>query len=399
MELAWVDPLTKAIGDVVDRLTICSAESLSVREASGRVLAEALCADRDSPAMDVSAMDGYALRLADVQAGAVPVSSAIAAGDRPRSLPPGTAARIFTGGVVPAEAEVVIPREDTHESPGAVSFRVAADRVRRGQHIRRQGENGKAGEILFPQGTLLTPARMAAVATFAPARLQLYRPVRVVVLNTGSELIAAGEPAQAWQIRDSNGPLLEAWLQSHGWIELLHRQALADDPDALGSALKSWLPQADAILLTGGVSMGDHDYVPEAIVAAGGAIVFHRVPIRPGKPLLAAIGPSGQLICGLPGNPVSVAITARRFAAAWLRRLAGLSPQLESTPVGLASPDDKRLELTWFRLVRRLPDGNVALVDSRGSGDLVSLARSTGFIEVPVGQAGPGPWSYYPWLD
>jgi molybdopterin molybdotransferase len=399
MELAWVDPVTKAIGDVVDRLTICSAEGLSAREASGRVLAEALRADRDSPAMDVSAMDGYALRLADVQDRLIPVSSSIAAGDPPRSLPPGTAARIFTGGVVPGEAEVVIPREDTLEIDGAVSFRVAADRVRRGQHIRRQGENGQSGDTLFPQGTLLTPARMAAVATFAPARLQVYRPVRVVVLNTGSELIAAGEPAQAWQIRDSNGPLLEAWLQSHRWIELLHRQALADDPDALLSALSYWLPQTDAVLLTGGVSMGDHDYVPEAIVAAGGGIVFHRLPIRPGKPLLAAIGPAGQLICGLPGNPVSVAITARRFAAAWLRRLAGMSPQLESTPLCLASPDDKRLELTWFRLVRQLPDGKLALVDSRGSGDLVSLARSTGFIEVPVGQAGPGPWSYYPWLD
>ena len=144
--------------------------------------------------------------------------------------------------------------------------------------------------------------------------------------------------------------------------------------------------------------MGHHDCVPKAIERAGATRVFHRLPQRPGKPLLGAVGPSGQGVLGLPGNPVSVMVAARRFGAAVLRRLAGFSEPQPAVPmVRLREPDGERLALWWHRLVRLVGDGEAELVTSKGSGDLVSAARSDGFVVMPPDGVGEGPWPYYDW--
>jgi molybdopterin molybdotransferase len=175
---------------------------------------------------------------------------------------------------------------------------------------------------------------------------------------------------------------------------LVHQSRVQDNLVETRRALSVACEQSDVVILTGGVSAGDTDFVPEAIIDLGGDIVFHRLPIRPGKPVLAGFV-NETLVIGLPGNPVSTTITARVIAEPLLERLAGLSrrPDLWLT---LVQSDEKTLNLIWYRLIR-LQDRGASLVGSRGSGDLVSLALSNGFVEVPPGQFGSGPWRAWLW--
>lgn len=383
---------------LADLLDTVGMETVSIEACAGRVLAQPLVADRDNPPMDVSAMDGYAVRLSDLRGEPLKVVGVVAAGSPPIDLPPQTAVRIFTGGPVPSAADAVVRREDTDATGDQVMIRMPPSDLRFGLNIRRRGENIRERQGLLAIGTHLTAAPMSAVASFGESQLSVYSKVRVAILNTGDELIAPGLPVQAWQIRDSNGPVLEAFLRKETWIDVVHRRSVGDQLATLVTALNEQAASADAILLTGGVSMGDYDYVPDAILQCGGKIVFHRLPIRPGRPILGAIGPNGQLIVGLPGNPVSVAITAKRFALMLLRKLGGL--RVEPSPnfsVHLTNPDARSLDLLWYRLVRLAGDGQGELLDSRGSGDLVSLAVSDGFVEIPAGQTGVGPWKYFSW--
>jgi molybdopterin molybdotransferase len=396
--LPQLDVLERAIHSLGEQLRLNSIQPVPCGLAAGKILAEALVADRDSPAIDVSAMDGFAVRLDEATSQPLAIVGTAAAGEPDQSLSPGTAIRIFTGAPVPRGADTVVQREWTEEKDGLVSLMASASGLFRGQNIRRQGENIRCGQAILPVGTFLSAVRMSVVATFAQPEIKVFRPVRVVILNSGDELIPPGMPVQPWQIRDSNGPVLESLLRQRSWIELVSRETVSDDLSKLVDRLTCWLPKADAILLTGGVSMGDRDYVPQAITEVGGKIVFHRLPIRPGRPILGAIGPAGQLIVGLPGNPVSVAVTARRFALGWLRKLGGLSLEDEAVHLrSLAPSDESKLDLIRYRIVRQLTTGEVELVDARGSGDLVSLGNSHGFIEVPTGESGGGPWPYYPW--
>lgn len=398
MSLPLLDQVTTSISRLTDLIEPVVVETNSIDQCAGRVLAQPLVADRDNPPIDVSAMDGFAIRLADLCGEPLNVVGTAAAGSPPVELHPRTAVRIFTGGPVPTAAEAVVRCEDTDATSNQVRFRVKPNELLFGQNIRRRGENIRSGQTLLSKGTLLSAAPMSAIATFGPAVLSVFSRVRVSILNTGDELVSPGQPAQPWQIRDSNGPVLETLLSQQSWIDVIHRQSVGDKLPNLVSSLNEQLAISDAVMLTGGVSMGDFDFVPEAILQCGGKIIFHRLPIKPGKPILGAIGPNGQLIVGLPGNPVSVAVTARRFALPMLRRRGGLlNPATEMFSIVLQNPDTTILDLIWYRLVKLLGDGKGELLDSRGSGDLVSLTLSDGFIEVPAGQSGVGPWKYYSW--
>ncbi len=395
--LPQIDPITAAVLQLAEKLPHVSVERVAVERAAGRVLASELRADRDSPPLNVSAMDGYAVRLADCAASeSLPVAATATAGRPAPPLPPGAAVQIFTGAPVPLEADCVIPREMTIETPQRMQLNAPTSSLTRHMNIRFQGENARAGSPVLPAGTRLTSAAMAGVASVAGSEIEVHRLVRVAILNTGDELIPPGQPAEPWQIRDSNGPTLDAALQSQPWIEVVRRQRVKDDLQAIAEVLQS-LADVDAVLLTGGVSMGDTDHVPAAIEASGGQIVFHRLPIRPGKPVLGAVR-GQQLLVGLPGNPVSVAVTARLIAMPLLRRLGGLTEIVPRTcRVEVANADDKKLALHWYRMVRLESDGRVRYLDNRGSGDLISLAQSDGVVELPAGCTGPGPWKLLLW--
>ncbi len=396
-QLPQVDAIASAIGRLAERLTCVGSESCLTEQAFGRVLSAPLRADRDSPAIDVSAMDGYAIRLIDLKGERLPLSGIAAAGSPPRSLQPGSAIRIFTGAAVPAEADCVIRREDTHEFSNEVEISIPRESLHLGMHIRRRGENTKAGDTVLTHGTILNPPAMGAVATFASVQLVVHRRVRVAVLNTGDELAKIGDKVEPWQIRDSNGPLLETWLRQFPWVELVSRKHVGDTLQSVQAAIEAQLSEADAILLTGGVSMGDTDFVPEAITKLGGQIEFHRLPIRPGRPVLGA-SLNGKLLLGLPGNPVSVAVTSRVIGLPLLRKLAGVLPMEEPLErCELVDADNKTLSLIWYRLVKINAESEVKLIDSQGSGDLVSLSLSDGFVEIPMGACGKGPWRVRWW--
>lgn len=387
----------EALAALLARLNPVAAERLPLERAAGRVLAEPVRADRPSPACDVSAMDGYAVRLADLALGKLPVAGEVVIGQAPPRLPPGQAVRIFTGGAVPTEAEAVIPRENITESLAAITLPAGLS-LQPGANIRRAGENLLAGETVIEVGQAITPAVVAALATFGQVEPLVYRPVRVSVLTTGDEVLPPSAAPSPWQLRDSNGPFLRGLLGGLPWVDLLHVQQVRDDPTALQHALGQALGDSDAVLLTGGVSMGDHDHVPDAVRQAGSEVVFHKLAIRPGKPMLGAVGPAGQAILGLPGNPVSVMVTARRFAVPALRKLAGYAvPETLAATVELTNPDDKVLGLWWYRPVRLISVGQVECVPSKGSGDVVSAARSDGVIEMPPQATDRGPWPFYPW--
>lgn len=391
-----------AIAALEESLQVVLSAAVGVDDAAGRVLAADLLADRASPPLDVSAMDGYAMRLADardaLESGSpVLVAQTISAGSPPSPVPAGQAIKIFTGAPVPTDVDCVVKREDVDESQvsSTPSSILLSQLPSVGQNVRRKGENGCAGDVVLPAGTLLSGTRVAGLATFAAGQLQVRRKVRIVVLNTGDELVDPGQPAEAWQIRDSNGPFLVDWLGQFPWLKVIDRRSVADDFETLKSEIAGAAALADAVLLTGGVSMGDADYVPEAIESCGGNIVFHRLPIRPGKPVLGA-ALDGKLLLGLPGNPASVAVTALAIGMPLLRILGGV----KTPPAGfaeLANPDGKTLGLVWHRLVRFGEDGRVELVAGKGSGDVVALAHSDGFVVVPPGKSGKGPWPLLTW--
>ncbi len=393
------------------QLSVVSSEAVQLADAVGRVLRKPILADRDSPAADVSAMDGYALRLDDLTVtDAIPVVGECLPGRAPLSLPKTRSAlRIFTGALVPPNAALVVKREDTQERPDSICLTDRARTCRSGENIRFQGENTKAGSVVVDQGGILHAGSVAAAANFGASELTVSRRLRVAILTTGDELIDVGSSNASanafmghtvlspWQLRDSNGPTLRALMAHYRWLELTQATRVHDDFEALCGAMQHVLQDVDVLLLTGGVSAGDFDFVPAALKHIGGSIVFHKLPIRPGKPILGGLGPRQQLVMGLPGNPVSAAVCALRFAIPLMSHMAGtLTPNMVPE-VSLPHPDTKTLGLHWFRLVRWDSNGQLALVASQGSGDLVSLATSCGFIEIPPHQSGIGPWPFWQW--
>lgn len=385
-----------AIAAVTARLAPLDAEHVPLHTAVGRALSDPVVADRPSPACDVSAMDGYAVYLADLPRRRIPVTAEVAIGQAPPALAPGGAARIVTGGAVPAGAEAVIPRERLIEHGDAIT--IPADlAVPLGQSIRRRGENGQAGDVVVSQGMCITPATIAAAAAFGYTALRVHRRVRVAAIVTGNEVHALGAAVEPWQLRDSNGPALQAMLAHLPWLDWMPLRHAADDRAVLTRTITEALASSDALLLTGGVSMGDFDFVPQVLRDCGVDIIFHRLPIRPGKPILAGVGPSGQAVVALPGNPVSVMVGARRLATPILRHLAGFAAAPPPQRVTVANDDGKTLDLQWFRLARLTSPGVAELADTRGSGDIVSAARADGFVEVPAGAGSGGVHPFYPW--
>ena len=395
--LPLVDPISANIDRLKSRLRVLGTESIAATKSHGRVIAQDIRAFRDSPSTDVSAMDGYAVRFSDISASELPVTGTATAGSAPLQLAPKSAIRVFTGGPVPPQAECIVRREDCLESTSQVKILALPQSISLGQNIRRQGENVRAGTTIIQAGSLLSACPFAGAITFLSATfVEVFKKVRIGIINTGDELIEFGQPIESWQIRDSNGPFLESSLALHEWIQT-ERTSISDQRELTEQAIREKLDHCDVILLTGGVSMGDTDYVPDSIRSAGGQVVFHRIPIRPGRPLLGAYGPSGQLILGLPGNPLSVAVTFRRYAMEMIRHVAGFSGPM-SVPLMLLETDNASTsDLTWFRLVSLRDDGRLSLVSSQGSGDIASLIQSDGFVEIPPNCQAAGTRPFYTW--
>ena len=285
-------------------------EQAPLGEAAGRWTAETILARRHQPAADLSAMDGYALRFAELPGPWRVVGESAAGAGFDHPLRPGEAARIFTGAPVPEGADTILIQEEaTREGD---SLRLTGDAPsHRGLHIRMRGSDFAADAALIDTGALLTPPRLALAAIGGHGTIPVRRRARVALISTGDELVAAGAPTPGVMLPASNAPMLAAMLDPRR-VAVSDRGIVPDRIEALTEAFLRAAQDADVIVTTGGASVGDRDLVHPALEAAGASLDFWRVAMRPGKPLMAGrLG--GSIVLGLPGNPVSAFVTARLF--------------------------------------------------------------------------------------
>lgn len=379
------------------KLQAVATETVDLSLAAGRVLAQDLVADRDSPACDVSAAEGYALRLADLSLGDVPLEGQADVGQSPKLLAMGKAMKMVTGAAIPKGAELVIRCEDVEEHGDHIRVPWGV-KAAAGNDIRARGQNIRAGEVVVEAGRVLTPALVGALASFGLWRPRVHRVVRLGIVVTGDELLSPDCSPSVWQVRDSNGPAVEAMLGGTAWLDWQHTVHVADDVDETRTALTDALQECDVVLITGGAWTGDHDCAQEAVSLAKAGVEFRGLPIRPGKAMFGAIGLEGQAILGLPGDPVSLLVTARRLGAIVLRRLAGFGVIDPPSPMVVVDrPEESDAESWLYRPVTLGAEGGVQMLPTKGPGDLVSAGRSDGFVEIPPRSKGEGKRAYFPW--
>lgn len=385
---------------VLDAVTRIESETVRLEQSLGRVLAEDIRANRDLPPYDVSAMDGFALRSADVAnaPATLEIIEDIKAGDLPiQTVAAGQCARIMTGAPLPPGADAVIRVEDTQ----AVSAnRVQINKPVRPQNdVRPRGENMFTGDVVLTVGTEITPGVIGVLATVKAAQFLVFRRPRVAILSTGNELEGMNEPVDPNKIPNSNSYALMAQMQALG-IEPVLLGIARDDPVELEQYLKRGL-EYDVLLVSGGTSVGVHDYVRPTIEKLGVRMKFWRVAMRPGHPLAFGMLPStrvpqcaacGTLVFGLPGNPVSSMVCVEEFVVPALRRMMGNSRLYRRTvPARLAHDVKFRPGRTEFIRVQLAHDDNGYLASATGtqsSGVLLSMAKADGLLVVPSDSTG-----------
>lgn len=372
-------PVEEALGRLLalaEATPIDAREIVSLAAADGRVLATDLVAGLDLPPWPNSAMDGYALRLADWQGEPLAVSQRILAGQAPEPLQPGSCARIFTGAPLPAGADTVEMQENAEIlADGRVRF---LEPIKVGQNVRPQGQETRAGEVVLPAGTRLGPVELGLAASLGCPVLVVRRRPRVAVVSTGDELVEPGRSLGPGQIYNSNRSLLCAWLQRLG-CEVRDAGILPDDAQRTREALAA-LGDADLILSTGGVSVGEADHLGQ-VLREEGELALWKLAIKPGKPLTCGHF-RGVPVLGLPGNPASTLVTFALLARPYLLRRLGVqrvAPLSVEVAAGFAwSKPGKRREY----LRARLENGRAVLYPNQSSGVLRSAAWADGLVEV-----------------
>jgi len=370
-----------------------STETVPLARAAGRWAAEPVISLRTQPAADLSAMDGYAIRFAELSGPWRLVGESAAGGGLGRPLLPGEAARIFTGAPMPDGADAVLIQEEASVVDGAL--RLAGEGPGRvGHHVRRAGSDFAAGRSLIEAGERLTPPRVALAAMGGHGALLVRRPVRVALISTGDELVPPGAPTPGVALPSSNAPMLAAMLAGLP-VELIDLGIVRDDLDLLTAAFVQ-AAGADVVVSTGGASVGDRDLVRPALAAAGAELDFWRIAMKPGKPLMAGRLMGGSLpravTLGLPGNPVSAFVTAQLFLLPLVAHLAGAADPLPRT-------GQARLETALPATGRRAEYvratggvGGVLPLGEQDSAVLAALARADVLIHRPADSppAAPG---------
>ena len=372
-----------------------AALTLSTFDALGRILAQDVCSALDVPPADNTSMDGYALRCADVTTlGAVlPVSQRIPAGVVGTALQPGTAARVFTGAQVPEGADAVVMQEQCEAVDGidghAASVRVNALPAS-GQWVRRRGEDVRAGAVVLAAGTRLTPQALGLAASVGAAELQVARRPRVALFSTGDELVMPGQPLKPGAIYNSNRYTLRALIQAFG-CDCVDLGIVPDRLDATRDALRRAAHDADLIVTSGGVSVGEEDHLRPAVQAEG-QIELWQIAVKPGKPFaFGAVrrddGSQAHFV-GLPGNPVSSFVTFLLLVRPLLLRLQGATVLVPTRTAMRADFDWPRPDVRReFLRVRRNDAGGLDLFSNQSSGVLTSAVWGDGLLDNPGGQA------------
>lgn len=371
-------------------------ETIDLLAALGRILASPVASQLDFPHWDNSAMDGYAVRYDDVQScnhespTKLEIIEEIPAGYQPKSiLKSGQAARIFTGAIIPEGADTVVMQEVTHRQGNQV-FIQAAPKPQ--EFVRKKASYYQAGNQLLPAGIAINAPEMAILAAAQCNQVNVYRKVKVAILSTGDELVAPDQPLKPGQIVDSNRYALFALVQQLG-AQPIMLDIVPDEIEALKAAMENAINSADIVLSSGGVSVGEYDYVEQIIAILGGKIHIQSVAMKPGKPLtFATFGSSHRpLYFGLPGNPASALVTFWRFVQPVIKKLSGLAQGWQPTFVKAKATqeltsDGKRESYIWGTLT--LVDGVYQFAIAQGnqvSGNLINLALTNGLAVLPLG--------------
>jgi molybdopterin molybdotransferase len=374
---------------LLDTIQPLAAEKVSLCDSAGRVLAEKIVSPIDLPAFDNSAMDGYAVRSADVAvatpqspirlklAGRLPAGGAFDG-----SVQPGTCIRVFTGSVLPAGADAVVMQEDTRIEPNAPAPVEVLVGVKPWENVRFRGEDVKAGAVLVHPGEIITAGRIGLMAAVGISSINVHQRPNVGLLATGSELVETGGELAPGKIYESNRRALVPLLVHSGALPRVF-PLVPDSLDDTRQALKRAFDECDAVVTSGGVSVGELDFVKAAFEKLGGTMDFWRVNIKPGKPFV--FGRLGEkLLFGLPGNPVSAMVTFLLLVRPALRHWQGATNVLPPVAYGvlaepLSNPGDRR------HFVRVRVDENAAVhsAGAQASHFLSSLALANGLVEVP----------------
>ncbi len=385
--------LTPAEADaaIAAALAPAPAEECPLADCAGRVLRRAVRAERDAPPFDRVAMDGIAIacarsgparrefRVAAVQAAGAPAVALASASD---------CIEVMTGAVLPGNCDTVVPVERVRTVGGVAVLEPGFQPVP-WTNVHRRASDARAGDVLLEPGARLGPAEISIAASAGLPRLAVSRQPRIAVISTGDELVEPGLPVLDHQIRRSNTYGVSAALRLAGYATTTDRH-LPDRKDALETSLARELEGHDILVLSGGVSAGRFDYVPEVLAGLGVQRVFHQVAQRPGRPMWFGTLAPGKAVFGLPGNPVSVLVCLVRYVLPALARRAGERHRRQPM-VALAADHPFQAPLACFLpVVLRYDQGGTALAEPRptgGSGDFISLAGSDGFVQLPPGPA------------
>lgn len=346
-------PVEEARARMLAEVSALPAETVSLSEAIGRVLAEDVAAERDQPPFAASAMDGWAVRSGDAPGKLTIIGESAAGHGFEGAVGPGQAVRIFTGAAVPAGADAVVIQEDATRDGEAVEVPAVAART----NVRLAGVDFRAGDILLKRGVRIDPWRLSLAASAGRAEVSVYRRPRVAVLSTGEEIVEAPAKPGAFQIYDSGAPALAARIAAWGGVATKSRP-VRDELSAVIEALRE--ADADLVVTVGGASVGDHDLVRAAGEALGLSLKVESVAVRPGKPTFFGVLADGRRMLGLPGNPASALACAELFLGPMLRAWQGEDPGPKMISARLASPlPGNGPREHWMRATLSYDDGVV----------------------------------------
>lgn len=389
-----VSEAEQIILDLVKPLT--EKETVELSKAVSRILATPIKGELDFPYWDNSAMDGYALRYADVAQTnpqnpvSLNIVETIPAGKIPtQTVNQGEAARIYTGSMLPKGADTIVIQENTQRQGDRVVILEPPTQPQ--AFVRRQGEFYQRGTPLLEPGITITPADVALLATVQTNQVPVYRRPRVAIFSTGDELISPNQTLERGKIIDSNQYALSAFVLNQG-VSPIPMGIVPDNRERLRATINTAISTADFVLSTGGVSVGDYDYVESILTELGADIRIRSIAVKPGKPLTVARFPSGCIYFGIPGNPVSALVSCWRFVKLALDKLSGKKgpwtlPWIQAQNLQPLKASGDRETYVWGRL--NLVEGVYqfeAASGSHSSGNLINLAQTNALAVVPVGQ-------------
>lgn len=379
-----VDEATQIIDQTIKDFGI---EHIALDDAVGRILREDLYADRDFPPYDRVTMDGIAIQSASFAVDKPFLIAGVAAAGAPKMelQDPNHCLEVMTGAILPANTDAVIRYEDVLIENGKATIQV--DKVTHGQNVHRKGFDRSEGSLVVKEGRQISPAEIGVAATIGKAQIAVSKLPKTIIISTGDELVEVDKTPLPYQIRRSNVHRLLATMKAYN-IDA-DTEHLVDDLDAVTNRLREILQEYEVIILSGGVSKGKFDYLPQALESLGVEKLFHKIKQRPGKPFWFGKSKEGRLIFALPGNPVSSFMCTQIYVVDWLRQSIGL-PKLRRAYGVLQKAVHFKPDLTYFAQVKisYSEEGKIVAlpVEGHGSGDLANLVDADAFIRIPRGQ-------------